>query len=215
MKNDSPFLFLRPRVWKHILLVAGLTVFLITAWKQSFFRMTQNFYEVFPGKFYRSAQLTPVEMKEMIERYGIKTVVSLRGAPRNSFWVPGQVALLEKMGVAFKAVWWTTDNTPDKDQLLSYLEILRTAEYPILVHCRTGADRTGEATAIYAMDYMNEAREEAIDDHLSFKYWHIRFLHPAKKALVEAYQGYEWAKNEYDQCAENIRAYAPKGRCSN
>src|SRR5690242_684397 len=59
----------------------GLTAFVLWAWQSSIVRLSKNFYEVDPGKFYRSAQLSPTELKDVVDKYGIKTVISLRGAP--------------------------------------------------------------------------------------------------------------------------------------
>ena len=133
------------------------TAFLLWVWQSSIVRLSKNFYEVDPGKFYRSAQLSPTELDEVVKKYGIKTVISLRGAPENSYWVPKQKEVLEKNHVAFHWVGWTTDFFPDNDDLKNYLNVLKTAEYPVLVHCRTGADRTGEATAMYAIDFMKQS----------------------------------------------------------
>jgi hypothetical protein len=45
----------------------------------SIFRISKNFYEIDPGKYYRSAQLTKFELEDVVKRHGIKTVISVRG----------------------------------------------------------------------------------------------------------------------------------------
>jgi protein tyrosine/serine phosphatase len=195
------------------LLFFALTALILWLWQASIVRISQNFEEVDPGKFYRSAQLTPQELEEKIKLYKIKTVISLRGAPEKSYWVDAQRKVLKNLNVQFVPISWTTDYFPESAQLKNYLQTLKTAAYPILVHCRTGADRTGEATALYAIDFMKLPKEEAISKYLSFKYWHVEAFHPAKKEFVRRYQGIEQALSSYDVCAKENQDFAPPGRC--
>ncbi len=202
-----------PAILFKIVSFVLFTAFLLWVWQTSIVRLTKNFHEVDPGKFYRSAQLDPAELSEVVEKYGIKTVISLRGAPENSYWVPKQKEVLAKHGVAFHWVGWTTDFFPDNDDLKEYLKVLKTAEYPVLVHCRTGADRTGEATAMYAIDFMGQSKDEAIAKHLTSTYWHFPIFHPAKTEFVKRYQGIDAMLANYDLCAPENAAWVEPGHC--
>lgn len=164
----------------------------------SIVRLSENFYEVDAGKFYRSAQLTPDELKRRIEQFGIKTVISLRGSPDGSYWYKPETALLKKMGVEFKSYGLSTDHFPSSADLSSLLRDFETAQKPILVHCRSGADRTGMISALYALDQMKQKKTEALHQ-LSFQYWHVRDFHPAMSRFIEEYQGRDWALT-YDPC---------------
>lgn len=199
-------------IWKTIVFV-GLTALLLWLWQSSMVRLTKNFYEIDPGKFYRSAQLSPGELKEAIHKYGIKTVISLRGAPENSYWVKPQVKALEEENVKFYSFGWTSDYFPDTEEFKNYLKTLKTADYPILVHCRTGADRTGEATAMYAIDFMHMPKDEAIEKYLNWHYWHFEMFHPAKKEFVRKYPGIDQALQSYDACSPENKQWAHPGRC--
>jgi protein tyrosine/serine phosphatase len=176
-------------------------------------RVSKNFYIVDPGKFYRSAQLTPSELEGAIDKYGIKTVISLRGAPQNSYWYPGEVEVLEKRQVKFLHFGWTSDYFPHNDDFQGFMRALKEEQYPILVHCRTGADRTGEASAIYAIEYMHLPKDQAISEQLNFKYWHVPSFHPAKVEFVKRYQGFDWAMNQYNMCAPENKMWAEPGQC--
>jgi protein tyrosine phosphatase (PTP) superfamily phosphohydrolase (DUF442 family) len=199
-------------IWKTVAFIS-FTAFLLWIWQSSIVRLSKNFHEVDPGKFYRSAQLTPAELEEAIEKYGIKTVISLRGAPENSYWVPKQKEILAKHNVKFQWFGWTTDFFPSTEDFKGYLQTLKTAEYPVLVHCRTGADRTGEATALYAIDFMHQSKEEAIAEHLNFHYWHVPTFHPAKTEFVRRYPGMETALASYDLCAPENSQWVQAGHC--
>lgn len=194
VRPETFFKVFRKLMWPAVIFTA---LFSVTAYT-SYVRITKNFYEVDPGRFYRSAQLTPDELKEAIEKYGIKTVISLRGAPENAYWYKPQMDVLRSKGVAFKSYWLLPDRFPDRDELTNILADLRNAPKPILVHCRSGADRTGLVSALYAYEIMKEPKAVALEQ-LSFRYWHVPLLHPAMDAFVERYEGPSWVES-YDPC---------------
>jgi protein tyrosine/serine phosphatase len=194
----------------------GTVLFLVFAsymYYTSVVRISKNFVEVDPGKFYRSAQLWEGELADAIDKYGIKTVISLRGAPVNSYWVPGQIQLLKEKNVTFLPLSWTSHFFPEDEEFRKYIMALKTAERPILIHCRTGADRTGEASAIYAMEFMGTPKEQAIKEQLSLWNYHVQSLHPAKARLVEIYQGMDWAMTDYRRCSPENKPWAEPGHC--
>lgn len=191
-----------------------LTAVLLIIWQSSIVRLSKNFHEVDPGRFYRSAQLTPAELEEVIEKYKIKTVISLRGAADGSYWVAEQRQVLDRLKVPFYSFSWSLDYFPKASELRGYLQALKTAEFPVLVHCRAGADRTGEATALYAIDFLKMPKEEAIKKYLSFKYWHIKAFHPTMTEFIRLYPGLEQAIASYDECAPENKKFSRPGDCS-
>ncbi len=187
--------------------------FALFAYRYSTFRITKNFEEVDPGKFYRSAQLTAEELQEAIDKYGIKTVVSLRGAPEHAPWYQPQVDVLKKNNVNFEVLWWTAEHFPPKEELVKYEAILDKGPYPILVHCRAGSDRTGEATAIYAINKLGEARDQAIAKHLNFDYWHVELFKPAMKEFIRRYEGPAWSREGYEPCSAQNKPWMEAHHC--
>jgi len=193
-----------------------LVTFLVFAgllYRISVFRITKNFDVVDPGRFYRSAQLTPEELDEVIHKYGIKTVISVRGAPENSEWVKGEKAVLERDHVKFVVASWMTDFFPDTENFRVFARALKEDQYPMLVHCRQGADRTGEASAIYGMTFLHETPEQAIEKNMSFDHWHLRFLHPAKSEFIRRWKGLDQMLESYDLCSPEYRDYAEPKYC--
>lgn len=181
---------------KHILSITPLALALLYT---SYFRITKNFYAVDPGKLYRSAQLTRDELKDAIHEYGIKTVISLRGDPPSLFGQENEETTLVKEKVEFHSFPLKMDYYPNKKHLNEIIELLHSAPKPILIHCRSGADRTGMISAIYAIEEMHQSKDEALGQ-LAFKYWHLRGTHKAMLDFVKVYQGREWARNSYDPC---------------
>lgn len=176
-------------------------------YRTSVFRPAMNFHEIDPGKFYRSAQLGKDEFDEIVQKYGIRTVINLRGSQPGEWWFDDEKAALDRLGVRFENLGFSTEQMQTKEDWTKYLEILKTAERPILVHCRSGADRTGEATAVYMYDYMHAEREKVLEQ-VSLRYLHVTMLQPAKRLFVENYQGAEWLLSQYNPCEPKFRAYA-------
>ncbi len=96
---------------------------------------------------------------------------------------------------------------PHRKNLIKLLDAYASAERPILIHCLAGADRSGEAAAIYLQEYMGATKEESLE-MLTLKYLHVERFKPAKRYFIrEVYQGKEWAYNEYDPCEQTYSHY--------
>jgi protein tyrosine phosphatase (PTP) superfamily phosphohydrolase (DUF442 family) len=167
-------------------------------------RIVSNFYEVYPGELYRSAQPFPDELKTWSRQYGIKSVINLRGRQDESEWYINESATLKDLQVKLYDVGMGTHHVPHRSEILNLINALSEAPRPILVHCRVGADRTGEAVALYALLHKNATREEALA-MLSPRYLHFPFLVQSKTLFIQNFGGVEWVRNEYDPCSQPFR----------
>lgn len=199
----------RRRPWALKLAIATVVLCALGAmiYRMSVFRPAKNFHEIDPGKFYRSAQLGKDEFEDVVKKYGIKTVINLRGSQPGEWWYDDEKGELDRLHVRMENIGFSTEQMQTKQDWARYQELLQSAERPILVHCRSGADRTSEASAVYVMDYMGKSREEALDQ-LSLKYLHVAMFMKAKSLFVENYQGRDWLLKDYDPCKTPFRAYA-------
>lgn len=107
-----------------------------------------NWHPVIPGKVYRSAQLPPAVLPDYVRSYGIRTIVNLRGAFTDSRWYGPQRRVVDELGITQVDLHLSVFHAPPPEKIRRFIEILETAEYPILIHCRRGADRTGIASTI-------------------------------------------------------------------
>ena len=194
------------------LVVLFFCVFGVWTYGASTFRPAKNFHEVDPGRFYRSAQLTGAEFEDVAATHHVKTVINLRGSQPGEPWYDEEAKTLERLGVKLINLGFASGETQSPELWQQYLDALKTAERPILVHCRSGADRTGEASAIYAYDYMKADRESALQQ-LSFRYLHVGAFKPAKRAFVREYRGPNWLAKYYNPCSRALRLYARDGMC--
>jgi uncharacterized protein (TIGR01244 family) len=145
---------------------------------------------VLPGQFYRSAQLSGQRLGEEIDRYGIKTVVNLRGENVGKGWYDDEVAATAEHGARHVDFRMSArrDLTPAQTQEL--LALLDTAEQPVLVHCMSGADRTGLASVIFLQQVAGVDEEEA-EWQLSPLYGHINLPFLAAYAMDDTWEALE------------------------
>lgn len=107
------------------------------------------------GVLYRCGQPTPDQLAELIDRHGLKTVVSLRGkrtAEAHDTWEEEERATCTRKGVQFVSIPFNHKNPPTLAQVEQFLNLMRTPErHPVLLHCRLGQQRTLLFCALYRM----------------------------------------------------------------
>jgi protein tyrosine phosphatase (PTP) superfamily phosphohydrolase (DUF442 family) len=165
-----------------------------------------NLREVDPGRFYRSGQLNSAQLQGAIDELGIRTVINLRGRGDDEPWYREESEVARNNGVQLVDVLFRSKRLPHRADLIALLDAYRDAERPILVHCYSGADRAGQASAIYQMEYMGRPKSEALE-MLSLRFGHFSWLKPAMHYFVEVYEGEAWARREYDPCRAGYRHY--------
>jgi uncharacterized protein (TIGR01244 family) len=139
---------MNPKVRKRIvrpLLAVAVVIGLYAAYLVH----TDNFHTVIAGELYRSARPSPEEIAEWHKRYGIKTIINLHGAHPYADWYRKEKATAESLGIKFIVHQMSAQRDVQADEVEQILNILATAQRPILVHCRNGADRSGLVSALY------------------------------------------------------------------
>jgi protein tyrosine phosphatase (PTP) superfamily phosphohydrolase (DUF442 family) len=125
-------------------LVAALVLAgaLYVGWDQA----NHNFGEVQHGRIYRSGQMPASALARTIRDYKIKTVLNLRGSNKDSWYSAERKSTLNagatQIDIAMSSCIWMS-----RAQLHTVIQTLDTAEYPILIHCQWGAERTGLVSA--------------------------------------------------------------------
>ena len=142
-----------------------------------------NFHAITPGEAYRSAQLKPDELASYIERYGIKSVLNLRGQSIRSSWYRDEMQVAAARNVAHFDVGLSARRAPTARETRELIEIFRRAPRPILIHCLGGADRSGLVAAMWKVVVDGEEKVEA-RRQLSFWYGHLPF---GEKAVLDRF----------------------------
>jgi len=98
---------------------------------------------------------------------------------------------------------------PEVDEIIKAKELLETVEYPILIHCKSGADRAGIMSVFYKHFILKQPIQEAASE-LSMKYGHFRWANTGKlDYFFDAFMTYEkqhpevtfleWVTQYYDK----------------
>ncbi|EKE73468.1 MULTISPECIES: tyrosine-protein phosphatase [Roseobacteraceae] len=130
-----------------------------------------NLYEIAPC-VWRSNQPSPARIKRYA-RMGIKTILSLRGDKDLSFM------LLEKQACAEHGITLITTNKAAARGALSgkdyveLIDLLASIPKPFLIHCKSGADRAGLASALYLLHCEGASIKEA-KKMLSLRFMHLK-----------------------------------------
>ncbi|MEE9347867.1 MAG: sulfur transferase domain-containing protein [Robiginitomaculum sp.] len=119
----------------------------------------------------RANQPSP-EHLEKFAAEGVRTILNLRGVSDKGYY------LLEKeacaaLGLELIDYRVYSRDTPKKAAIHDLKRIYETIEYPAVMHCKSGADRTGLAGVLYKHFHMGAPIEDALEQ-LSLKYLHVR-----------------------------------------
>ncbi|TCS05395.1 dual specificity protein phosphatase family protein [Rhizobium sp. BK418] len=134
-------------------------------------QLSGNFHEVLPGELYRSAQPSPADIDKYAARYGIKTILNLRGED-SADWYLKETEAAKKAGITHIDYGLSASKEVTHEQALELLALLRNAQKPILIHCQAGADRTGLVSLLY-LQQIAGLDEETAERQLSVRYGHI------------------------------------------
>ena len=202
----------RTRIAIGLLVLPSALVIAIAVWFSA-----SNTHTVVPGHIYRSAQLDARQLEELAARYGIMTVINLRGANLEKDWYQEQRGSIQKLALAYHDINMSAFRLPDVTEVEKLAHALQTAGRPILIHCRDGADRSGLASAFALLldgkHTMQEARAQT-----SLRY---RVTRPdsAGRQFLNQYSAWllakgvehsparllAWIGNDYDDLKGNLR----------
>jgi len=133
---------------------------------------TNNFRVVSPGKVYRSAQMTEQDIRATISAQGIRTIINLCGGKREP-WYRAEVKVAKELGVRHVDIGISAEKLPPPEKLEALLQVFAEGPYPILIHCRAGADRSGLASTIYRVVVEHDRFAAAVRDNLTWRYGHF------------------------------------------
>ena len=179
-----------------------------------------NLWQVAKG-VERSSHPTGRQVRNAAKR-GVKTIINLRGDHPLGPSILSALAC-EESGVALYFHKMRSRGMPTKAQIFGAKALFETAAYPILFHCKSGADRAGIMSALYVLIMQGGSADEALKQ-LSWRFGHIR---QAKTGMldffVESYRDFnaaqpiafmDWVEQHYDEEATVKAYYAAKREAS-
>lgn len=123
------------------------------------------------GEAWRAAQPAPHHIAHM-KRLGIRTVVNLRG-PRVCGSYTLEQGACARAGIRLVDYQVRSRAAPSKDEIFGARDLFKSVQYPILMHCKSGADRAGLMSTLYMIAHEGRPVDEA-RRQLSLRFGHIR-----------------------------------------
>jgi len=176
----------------------------------------RNFHKLSNDAF-RSNHPSPVFIKKLKKDNQVKTIISMRKADST-----GQYRLekqtCDDIGITLINHPMSSRRFPDANKIIQAKTILEEAEYPILIHCKSGADRAGMMSVFYKHFILKQPIKQALSE-LSMKYGHFRWADTGKlDVFFEAFLQFEqqnpnisfteWVQDHYDKPKLNAEFHA-------
>lgn len=154
---------------------------------------------------WRAAQPNAQQIK-LFAADGIRTIVNLRGARVcGSYWLEQEACA--RHGITMVDCQMRSRAAPSREELRRARELFDRIEYPMLMHCKSGADRAGLMSVLYRHCKLGEPISTAKRE-LSLWFGHIR--HADTGILDYFFETYladaarrpiafwDWVETEYD-----------------
>jgi protein tyrosine phosphatase (PTP) superfamily phosphohydrolase (DUF442 family) len=138
-------------------------------------QLTGNFHTVVPHEVYRAAQPDADDLARYVRNYGIRSVVNLRGSHPGEAWYDEEVRAAQTLGLTHVDLALSAKRELTDTNIMALQRVLETSPRPLLLHCKSGSDRTGLAAAFYLLDIQHMPPPQA-DRQLSWTYGHLPYF---------------------------------------
>lgn len=196
----------RRTTWKRLATGFVIGVIAVLSLETGRVVLGNNFHEIMPGRAYRSAQLSPSSLRALIKKYGIRTVVNLRGCCMTTDWYDNECRVTHDLNVSQEDVTFSATRLPAPSEVRRLIDVFDRSEHPLVMHCRQGSDRTSLAATIYLLLY-SDANLATARKQCSLRYAHLPIL--ATACIDQFFDMYDaWlAKSGTVHAPEQFRAW--------
>lgn len=166
-----------------------------------------NFAEVIPGRLYRSNHPTPWRLAAAKRRYGLRTLINLRGHRKCGSDALSREAAA-RLGLHHVDMAFESRGAPHRDRIMRFADVYRKLQTPALMHCKSGADRAGLAAGLAILFEGGTAAQARAQ--LSWRFGHFR---ASRTGILDAFflmyesesegrVGFlDWVRTQYDEAA--------------
>lgn len=170
----------------------------------------RNWGVVESGRLYRSNHPLPWQLATAQRRFGLRSVINLRGHRQDCGSDALGRARAEVLGLVHVDAPFESRGAPHKDRILRLVGLLAELPEPILIHCKSGADRTGLIAGVWLL--LQGRPVEAALDQLHWRFGHVA---ASRTGILDAffrdYAGFQaqhgakpfldWLRQDYDEAA--------------
>lgn len=139
-----------------------------------------NIHQITP-RVWRSAQPAPHHLR-WAKRQGIRTILNLRGRREDCGSYILEREACEKLGLTLVDFPIRSRSPLDRETLKAAVALFDQIEYPVLMHCKSGADRAGFMATLYQFSQEGQSLPDAMREQLSLRYGHIK---QAKTGVID------------------------------
>lgn len=170
----------------------------------------RNWHVVAPGRLYRSNHPMPWQIAQAVRRFGLRTVINLRGQRACGADALSRGAAA-RLGLVHLDHPLESRGAPHRDRILRLAETFRTMQEPALLHCKSGADRAGLASGVFLL--LNGGTSAEALTELTWRQGHVS---RSRTGILDAFflryraeaEGrlpfLDWVRDEYDE--DRLRA---------
>lgn len=196
---------------RRLLLLLAVPAAVLAAYFLSLFAH-DNFHIVSPGLVYRSAQMNGDALAGIIREYGVKSILNLRGSAMDKDWYVEELNTARRLGVQHYDFALSATRELKDTEMDEILATIRDAPKPVLIHCKSGADRTGLVGALYL--YGLEGRSaSAAGRQMTVLYGHVpHLLWSGTEAMDNSF--WRYVENHQQPVANTPRGTATQANTS-
>lgn len=157
---------------------------------------------------YRSSHPMPYQLRAAAAA-GVKTVLNLRGAEAHIGSNQLEWDSCQRLGLQLVHFPMGSRDAPSREQVFGLKRLFDTLDKPLLLHCKSGADRAGLVSAMYLLMQENQPLEVAEQQLRFWWHGHVRqaktgildhFLDCYREARDRDGIGFlDWVETQYDR----------------
>jgi protein tyrosine/serine phosphatase len=129
-----------------------------------------NFHSVVTGRCYRCAQPSAEDLDVIVKSLGIRSIVNLRGS-EDQPWYTAERHAAERLGVRLTDAGIWAQHPATEQEFLAVFHAVDESPEPVLIHCQSGIDRSGMASALFLL-LKTDATVEQARGQLSPRFGH-------------------------------------------
>ena len=185
-----------------------------------FFYHPYRFYEVIAGRLYRSVQLSPDDLDNIINKEGIKTIINFRDEINGKRWLDYGEKICAQYKVVLLNFDIETNKLPKYSVCQGVINSLTKVERPILIHSMNSLDITGFFSGL-ALCLEKNPPLLVIEDQFSLRFGLIPLFRSAGPPILSKYKDwlqkrskshsrkalFHWMKNEYTSNLATVQYY--------